>query len=217
MLTSRKEIAVTCATILVLPRSLALIVYPSAAAMLRSPEIANSRPTIRITIHPGTAFTCTSEINAAEMSSLSAMGSSRVPIVVTCPQRRARYPSSRSVAAATRKIASASHSLVTVRPKIRTLTFCATSAATSSGTKKMRAMVRALGRFIRAHTNYNLARGRATSSVYERRQPQPQRFRDFGLDVAEFPTVVDIHDPPQLVQERDAGALSNGNVKPHAG
>jgi len=57
---------------------------------LRSPEIANSRPTITITIQAGTACTCTREISAAETSNLSAIGSSSVPIVVTCPQRRAR-------------------------------------------------------------------------------------------------------------------------------
>ena len=65
--------------------------------MLRSPETANSRPMIRIAIQPGSTRTCTREISAAEISSLSAIGSSSVPMVVTCFQRRARYPSSRSV------------------------------------------------------------------------------------------------------------------------
>ena len=73
--------------------------------MARSPETANSRPTIRITIQAGTARTCTRAISAEDISSLSAIGSSSVPMVVIWRQRRARYPSSRSVLAAHRKIA----------------------------------------------------------------------------------------------------------------
>ena len=121
--------------------------------MARSPETANSRPIIRMAIHPGSARTCTSEISAADTSSLSAIGSSSVPMVVTCFQRRARYPSSRSVAAAERKIASASHSLVTVRVPSRKPTSSCTSAATNTGTKKIRRIVSMLG--IMAQTNYN--------------------------------------------------------------
>ena len=58
--------------------------------MLRNPETANSRPMIKTAIQPGSARICTSEISAAETSSLSAIGSSSVPMVVTCFQRRAR-------------------------------------------------------------------------------------------------------------------------------
>ena len=94
------DTATTWKNIFVFPRSLALIVYPSAAAIPRNPVTANSLAMIRIAIHPGIIRTCTSEINAAEISSLSAIGSSNVPTVVTCFQRRARYPSSKSVIAA---------------------------------------------------------------------------------------------------------------------
>src|ERR1017187_4589397 len=81
------------------------------------------------------------------------MGSSSVPMVVTCFQRRARYPSSKSVNAATRKIPSDNQSLVTLTPPTWNQPVSCTSAATSSGTKKIRRMVSAFGRFI-AQTNY---------------------------------------------------------------
>jgi hypothetical protein len=67
---------------------------------------------IRITIHAGTRWMSTSETRAAEINNLSAMGSSSVPTVVICPQRRARYPSRRSVAASASKISSANVSRV---------------------------------------------------------------------------------------------------------
>src|ERR1039458_241354 len=121
--------------------------------MLRNPETANSRPMINTAIQPGRERICTSEIRAAEISSLSAMGSSSVPMVVTCFQRRARYPSSKSVNAATRKIPSDNQSLVTLTPPTWNQPVSCTSAATSSGTKKIRRMVSAFGRFI-AQTNY---------------------------------------------------------------
>ncbi len=73
-------------------------------------------------------------------------------MVVICPQRRARNPSSRSVPAAARKIASASHSLVITTPPRRTATLSSTNTATSSGTKKMRAIVRELGTFMTTDT-----------------------------------------------------------------
>src|SRR5262249_4037864 len=105
---------------------------------------------MRTAIQAGAAWTCTSEISAAEMSSLSAMGSSNVPIVVICPQRRARKPSSRSVPAAVRKMTSASNSLVKTTPRTSNAILIPTRAATSSGTKKIRAIVREFGRFITA-------------------------------------------------------------------
>src|SRR5690242_16031690 len=67
-----------------------------------------------------------------------------------------------SVPAAARKMARASHSLVAVKLPSRTYTSSWTSAATSSGTKKIRRIVSALGRFI-AHPKYNAARAPATT------------------------------------------------------
>jgi len=58
------------------------------------------------------------------------------------------------VAAADRKMASASHSFVTCHSPKRNPTFSWTNAATSSGTKKIRSIVSEFGRFI-AQTKYN--------------------------------------------------------------
>lgn len=82
--------ATTCMHILIFPSSEASMVKPSREAMLRRPEMANSRPTIMTTIQAGAHFNSTSEIKAAEVSSLSATGSSSMPSVVTCLRRRAR-------------------------------------------------------------------------------------------------------------------------------
>ena len=57
--------------------------------MLRRPVIANSRPMITATIQAGAASIWTSEMKAAAVSSLSAMGSINWPSVVTCLRRRA--------------------------------------------------------------------------------------------------------------------------------
>src|SRR5215831_3715493 len=65
-----------------------------------------------------------------------------------------------SVPAAVRKIASESHSLVTSTLPIWNATFSWTSAATSSGTKKIRRIVKAFGRFIRQP---NYTKGRAAA------------------------------------------------------
>ena len=54
---------------------------------------------------------CTRVTNAAAIRSLSAMGSSRIPMVVICPRLRARYPSMPSVMDAAMKTAEASNSL----------------------------------------------------------------------------------------------------------
>ena len=58
--------------------------------MLRKPETANSRPMMMTTIQAGTHFNSTKEMNAAEVRSLSATGSRRIPSVVTCRRFRAR-------------------------------------------------------------------------------------------------------------------------------
>ena len=62
---------------------------------------------------------CTSEINAAVTRSLSASGSIHSPSPVTCPRRRARYPSSQSVNDATPKMAAPSISLLTPKTSAR--------------------------------------------------------------------------------------------------
>ena len=62
---------------------------------------ANSRAMITIATHAASRSSSTSEISAAEISSLSASGSSSFPTVVIDCRDRARYPSSESVAAAT--------------------------------------------------------------------------------------------------------------------
>src|SRR5579872_6502039 len=74
-----------------LPRSLASIVNPSDAAIDRSPLTKNSLPMITTAIHAGTSrgLNCTSVTKAAAINSLSARGSSRIPIVVIWPRRRA--------------------------------------------------------------------------------------------------------------------------------
>src|SRR6266852_2327980 len=78
----------TCKTILVLPRVDASMVNPSAEAIFRKPKTVNSRPMMITTIQAFTRCMSTREINAAEISSLSAMGSRRIPNVVTCKRRR---------------------------------------------------------------------------------------------------------------------------------
>ena len=82
--------ATTCATILILPSGEAGIVAPRAWARLRRAVTANSRPMMMATIHAGARSICTSEMNAAIVSSLSASGSMNCPRAVTCLRRRAR-------------------------------------------------------------------------------------------------------------------------------
>ncbi len=112
---------------------------PRAEPIERRPDTANSRPITTTTIHAGAMSSSTSEMNAAEMSSLSAMGSSSVPSVVISPRRRASQPSRKSVATAVRKIS---------RPTVSRPSNFVRSTTTRNGTRKMRVSVRALGRLI---------------------------------------------------------------------
>jgi hypothetical protein len=73
----------TCSSILNFPIFEAEITTPSAAAIERKPVTANSRPMIITTAHAGASWFSTREIKAAEISSLSAMGSSNCPKRVT--------------------------------------------------------------------------------------------------------------------------------------
>ena len=72
---------------------LAPIVIPWLEAIMRSPSTANSRPMMIQTIQARATPICTSEMNAAEVSSLSAIGSRRMPRVVTWSRLRASQPS----------------------------------------------------------------------------------------------------------------------------
>ena len=134
----KRRIATTCVAIFPFPNGLAGIVMPCCTATMRSPITANSRPTMTTTIQAGTSSICTRLMNAAEISILSATGSNMIPSVVTCLRRRARYPSSQSVRAATPKIAPPISSQKSARVR---------STTTSSGTRKIRLSVRALGKF----------------------------------------------------------------------
>ena len=82
--------ATTWATILSLPRPEAGITSPRVWATPRKPVTASSRPITMATIHACTMSSCTSETNAAVVSSLSAIGSSSWPSTVICLRRRAR-------------------------------------------------------------------------------------------------------------------------------
>src|SRR3989441_2373761 len=80
---------------------------PTDAATARRPVTASSRPTITTTIHAWILSIASSDTSAAATSSLSAIGSSRVPSVVTWFRRRASMPSAQSVIAERMKIAAA--------------------------------------------------------------------------------------------------------------
>ena len=82
--------AITCVNVFVLPRGDAAMVTPFCAAMDRSPETANSRPMMMTTIHAFARPSSTREMNAADISSLSAIGSSNAPSRVVLFIRRAK-------------------------------------------------------------------------------------------------------------------------------
>ena len=82
------------------------------AAIERNPLTRNSRAMMTTATHAGTrpGLNCTNAMKAAAMRSLSARGSSNIPMVVICPRRRARYPSIPSVIEAAINNAEASNS-----------------------------------------------------------------------------------------------------------
>src|SRR5215472_13082914 len=90
-------------------------------------------------------------MNAAAINSLSASGSSNMPIVVIWPRFRARYPSMPSVIDAAIKMADARISCSPFKPANRLLE----RIQISSGMQQMRVSVMELGRF----TRQNRARG----------------------------------------------------------
>ena len=79
------DTAAICVNIFALPQPEAGITIPRPDAIERRPETANSRPMTTTTIHAGARPSSTSEMKAAEISSLSAIGSSSVPSVVISP------------------------------------------------------------------------------------------------------------------------------------
>src|SRR3954452_25344994 len=111
---------------------------PCWPAATRRPLTANSRAMITIATQPSTGWSDTSEISAAAISSLSAIGSITLPKVVTLRRRRAIQPSTPSVTAA-----SANTIAATVDP----CGVACSSATTSTGTSRIRTSVRTLGRF----------------------------------------------------------------------
>src|SRR5882762_8484793 len=111
---------------------------PTDAATARRPVTASSRPTITTTIQAWILSIASSETSAAATRSLSAIGSSRVPSVVTWFRRRASMPSAQSVIAERMKMAAAITACTRDDEIKKTI---------SSGTATMRVRVRPIGKF----------------------------------------------------------------------
>ena len=79
------DTAAICVNIFALPQPDAAMMIPRPDAIDRRPDTANSRPMTTTTIQAGARPSSTSEMNAAEIRSLSAIGSSSVPSVVISP------------------------------------------------------------------------------------------------------------------------------------
>jgi hypothetical protein len=90
------RIATTCPTILIFPSDEAGMTIPRAYAMLRSVVTASSRPMMMATIQAGASPIWMSEMNAADVSSLSAIGSiicpSASPVCGAAPDSRRASP-----------------------------------------------------------------------------------------------------------------------------
>ena len=104
----------------------------SDAANMRKPVMANSLATIIMTPHAGITPSSTSIIKADIVSTLSAKGSRNFPKVVTRLYFRAKWPSRKSVKAATQKTRDAARRVAGVFNKNR---------MTKTGTKKSRIIV----------------------------------------------------------------------------
>ena len=111
---------------------------PTTAATARSPVTASSRPMITTTIHAAILSMARSETRAAATRSLSAIGSSSVPRVVTWLRRRASTPSSQSVMEARMKMTAAIRASTRDDEMRKTM---------RRGTATMRVIVRPIGRF----------------------------------------------------------------------
>src|SRR5262249_35484038 len=111
---------------------------PMDAATARRPVTASSRPTITTTIHASILSTERSDARAAATKSLSAIGSSSVPSVVTWLRRRASIPSAQSVMEARMKMAAAITACTREDEMRNTI---------RSGTATIRVRVRPIGKF----------------------------------------------------------------------
>src|SRR5215813_9289045 len=111
---------------------------PTEAATARRPVTASSRPTMTTTIHASILSMARSETSAAATKSLSAIGSSSVPSVVTWLRRRASIPSAQSVMAARMKMAAAITACTREDEMRNTI---------RSGTATIRVRVRPIGKF----------------------------------------------------------------------
>jgi hypothetical protein len=138
-------------TVFHLARREAGTMMPTRAATARRPVTTSSRPTITSTTQAATFSICSSETRAAATSSLSAMGSSNVPSVVTWLRRRARTPSAQSVRAAEMKMAAAITAWTRDEEMRNTM---------RSGTATIRVRVRPIGRFTWPSRSYD-ARARS--------------------------------------------------------
>src|SRR5262245_55076027 len=158
-------------TVFHLARREAGTIVPMDAATARRPVTASSRPTITTTIHASILSMARSETSAAATSSLSAIGSSRVPRVVTWLRRRASMPSAQSVMAASVKIAAAITAWTREDEMRNTI---------SRGTAMMRVRVRPIGKFtleLRGRESAWLLSGIAHDLVNVRHVPGHQRHR----------------------------------------
>src|SRR5262245_34629514 len=111
---------------------------PMDAATARRPVTASSRPTITTTIHASILSMARSDTSAAATRSLSAIGSSSVPRVVTWLRRRASIPSAQSVMEARMKMAAAITACTREDEMRKTI---------RSGTAMIRVRVRPIGKF----------------------------------------------------------------------
>lgn len=92
-----------CVMVLIFPKGLAAMVTLSDAARMRKPVMANSLATMMMTPQAGIIPSSTNIIKAEIVSTLSAKGSRNFPKVVTRLCFRAKWPSRKSVKAATQK------------------------------------------------------------------------------------------------------------------
>src|SRR3954447_16169349 len=127
----------TWKTVFSFPHRLAGMTSPCSIASWRRPVTANSRAMITIATQADTRLSETSDTSAAVTSSLSASGSISLPNVETLFWRRAIQPSRASVKEASAKTAAASASPPPAS---------CSSAATRTGTSRIRRTVRTFGR-----------------------------------------------------------------------
>src|ERR671936_1367881 len=167
-----RKIAMYWTFVLSLPQIEGAKTVFSAATTPRRPRIRSSRPMITAAIQGDTRSTLTSAISAPDTSSLSAVVSRNEPSVVVSDQRRARYPSAKSVKAATaNRAAAAVYADLRSGPRrIRAIT---------AGTARMRANVRPessdLDMVVLAITRPDSARPPPARQLRARAEPGPRQ------------------------------------------